>query len=188
VVIPIICGIDYSLTCTGLALMSQLRDGPVKLTTGTVTSKGTRAASLPDRHERITTIGKEILHFAGKAELAVIEGLTPGAKGGSPVDRFAGWWFVVGGLIRRGVPVAVVAPTSLKLAIAGKGNADKAAVAVAVERLWPDTEITSSDVSDAVGLAHLGAVAWGWDVSTLERHRQVKWTEWPGEPVEGEAA
>lgn len=178
--IKMIVGIDLSLTCTGLALMSQLQGGAVKLSTGTCTSKGKRAASIPDRHERLVTLGKDILHFAGRAELAVIEGPTPGVKGGSPVDRHGLHWFVMGGLIRRGVPVAVVAPTSLKLAIAGSGRADKAAVAAAVMKLWPATEITSSDVSDAVGLAHLGAVAWGWDVSTLQRHLDVKWTEWPG--------
>jgi len=185
--LPLIVGIDYSLTCTGLAIITKTSTG-CKLTTSTVTSKGSRDASLPDRHERITQIGKDVLHFAGRADLAVIEGVTPGAKGGSPVDRFAGWWWVVGGLIRRGVPVAIVAPTSLKLAIAGKGNADKAAVAAAVMGLWPDVEISSSDVSDAVGLAHLGAVAWGWDVKTLTRHTEVKWTYWPGEEAADDAA
>jgi len=173
-----VCGIDYSLTCTGIAIATLLANGQVKMNTSTVTSKGKRAASLVDRHARITQIGQDILHHARVADLVVIEGMTPGAKGGSPHDRAAGWWWVVGGCIRAEVPVAVVAPTSLKLAIAGSGRADKASVAVALSRLWPDVDVTSSDVSDAVGLAHLGAVYLNWPITTLERHRQVKAT-WP---------
>jgi len=180
---PRVVGLDLSLTCTGIGILTQTRQG-VKLSTGTATSTGKRAASLVDRHSRLTTLGADIMHHARGADLAVIEGPTPGVKGGSPIDRHALWWFVVGGLIRREVPVAVVSPTALKLAIAGKGNADKAAVAVAVERLWPGADVTSSDVTDAVGLAHLGAVALGWDVPELERHRQVKWTDWPEFGVE----
>lgn len=182
-----IVGLDLSLRCTGVGILTQTRQG-VKLSTGTVTSTGKRDATLPQRHARLTELGRDILHHAGRAVLAVVEGPTPGVKG-SPVDTYALHWFVYGGLIRRGVPVAVVSPPALKLAIAGSGKADKAAMAVAVTRVWPDTDVTSSDVSDAVGLAHLGAVALGWDVPSLERHRQVKWTEWPefGVPEEGVA-
>lgn len=172
-----VCGIDYSLTCTGIALCVETSRG-TRMVTDTLTSKGKRDATLVDRHARITELSKAIVHHAALSDLVVIEGLVPGARGGSPHDRAAGWWWVVGGLIRREVPVAVVAPTSLKLAIAGSGRADKAALAVALMRCWPDVDVTSSDVSDAAGLAHLGAVRLGMDVPTLERHRQVK-ARWP---------
>lgn len=172
-----VIGIDFSLQCTGVAVCVETKRG-THMATSTVTSKGKRAASVVDRHARLTQLGQEILHHAGVADLVVIEGMIPAMKGGSPTDRSAGWWFVVGGCVRREVPVAVVSPTSLKLAIAGKGNADKAALAVALMRLWPDVDVTSSDVSDAAGLAHLGAVWLGMDVPTLERHRTVK-AEWP---------
>jgi Holliday junction resolvasome RuvABC endonuclease subunit len=170
-------GVDLSLTCTGVAVCVETSRG-IKMVTSTVTSKGKRAASLVDRHERLTELGNDILHHAGMCDLVVIEGPFTGTKGGSPIDRHALFWFVAGGLIRREVATAVIAPTSLKLAIAGKGNADKAAVAVALARLWPDVDVTSSDVSDAAGLAHLGAVWLGMDVPTLERHKTVK-AEWP---------
>jgi len=39
--------------------------------------------------------------------------------------------------------------------------------------------IGSDNEVDAVACAHLGAVALGWPVVTLARHRDVKWTEWP---------
>lgn len=176
-----VAGIDLSLTCTGVAVCVENSAGTA-MTTETVTSKGVRAATLVDRHARLVKLADEIIAYAGRCDLAVIEGpFVSGTKGGSPIDRCALFWFVAGGLIRREVPVAVVTTTSLKLAIAGKGNADKAAVAVAVMRLWPDVDVTSSDVSDATGLAHLGAVWLGLDVPTLERHRTVK-AEWPADP------
>ena len=171
-------GLDLSLTCTGAAVITQRVSGDCVANTTTVTSCGRRGDTLVDRHARLTTLGAEIVRSATPADLVVVEGPVTGTRGGSPLDRYALWWFVVGGLIRREVPVAVVAPASLKLAIAGSGRADKAAVAVALARLWPDVDVTSSDVSDAVGLAHLGAVHMGWPVTTLERHRQVK-VAWP---------
>jgi len=67
---------------------------------------------------------------------------------------------------------------ALTLAIARSGKADKAALAVALTRLWPQADVTSSDCCDAVGLAHLGAVRLGWDVPTLQWYRACK-AEWP---------
>jgi Holliday junction resolvasome RuvABC endonuclease subunit len=172
-----VAGLDLSLTCTGIAICVETSRG-TNMVTDTSKSKGKRAASMIDRHARLTELGNGILHHAAVCDLAVIEGLFTGPKAGSLTDRAALFWFVAGGLIRREVPVAIVPPTSLKLAIAGAGNADKAALAVALMRLWPDVDVTSSDVSDAAGLAHLGAVWLGMDVPTLERHRTVK-AEWP---------
>lgn len=196
----LIVGIDLSLQCTGIAILTETQMCGIKLTTGVIPSTGKRKDTLITRHDRLTTIGQEVLHYCpGPGTLpadtwlsvvgidqeevddafAVIEGTTPGQAGGSVVDRYALWWFVVGGLIRRGVPVAVVGPSSMKKAITGNGRADKAAVAGKIKDLYPDLVITSSDVADACGLAHLGAVALGWDVKALASHRQVKWTEWP---------
>lgn len=172
-----VVGLDLSLTCSGIAICVETRTGH-RMLTETIKSKGKRAALIPDRHARITELGRDILHHAAVADLVVIEGPFAGTKGGSPIDRFALWWWVVGGLVRREVPVAVVSPTSLKLAIAGKGNCDKAALSASLVRLWPEVDVTSSDVADAAGLAHLGAVWLGWPVTTLERHRAVK-AEWP---------
>jgi crossover junction endodeoxyribonuclease RuvC len=171
-----VVGLDLSLTSSGIAIITETHRG-LKIATSTVTSKGKRAASVVDRHARLTEIGAGVLHHAGQVELAVIEGPFSGPNG-SAIDRHALWWFVVGGLIRREVPVAVVAPTSLKLAIAGKGTADKAALSGALARLWPDLVVGSADEADAAALAHLGAVWMGWPVTTLERHKQVR-AEWP---------
>jgi hypothetical protein len=34
-------------------------------------------------------------------------------------------------------------------------------------------------VADALAAAHVGAVALGWNVPTLARHSDVKWSEFP---------
>jgi Holliday junction resolvasome RuvABC endonuclease subunit len=174
-----VVGLDLSLTCTGIAVCMENGRG-VSMASRTVTSTGRRSATLPERHSRLTALGADIVHSASTADLVVVEGLfNAGASAGALVDRAALFWFVVGALVRREVPVAVVAPSALKLAMTGSGKADKAALATALVRLWPETDVTSSDVSDAAGLAHLGAVALGMGVPVLERHRRVKWTEWP---------
>lgn len=174
-----VVGLDLSLTRTGVAVVTRLSGGTCRATALTVTSTGRTRASIVDRSRRVAELAEEILHSARMAELVVVEGMfAVGAKGGALIDRAGLFHRVVSGLVRADVPIALVAPTSLKLAIAGKGNADKAALAVALTRLWPDVDVTSSDVSDAMGLAHLGAVHLGWPVQTLERHRQCK-AEWP---------
>jgi len=178
-------GLDLSLTCTGIAICLETSRG-TKMVTDTITSKGKRAASLVERHARLTELGNGILHHAGVCDLAVIEGLFTGPKAGSLIDRAALFWFVAGGLIRREVPVAIVPPTSLKLAIFGSGKADKVQLALAVQRLWPDFD-GNADMADAAGLAHLGAVWLGMDVPTLERHKTVK-AEWPERTTELEGA
>lgn len=175
-----VVGIDFSMTKCGVAVATR-HDTETLMHGDVVMSAGHLRDSIPDRHRRLTAHARGILDLALAADLAVIEGPSFGSLGGSQLDRYAGWWFVVGGLVRREVPVAVMSPSSVKLAIAGKGNADKAAVASAVTRLWPDVEIGSSDLSDAIALAHLGCVHLGWDVPTLERHRQVK-AAWPAFP------
>lgn len=172
-----VVGLDLSLTKSGIAIVVATSRGTT-LVTDTIASKGTRAASLVDRHARITTLGRDILHHAAVSDLVVIEGLFTGPKAGSLIDRAALWWWVVGGLIRREVPVAVVSPMSLKLAIAGSGKADKVQVALALAKLWPDADLGNNDSADAAGLAHLGAVWLGMEVPTLARHRDVK-AEWP---------
>lgn len=172
-----VIGLDLSLASTGVARISSAG----QLTTQVVESKGKRADTLVDRHHRLTAMTSRILAWDVPPSLAVIEGCVAVA-GGSSLDRHALWWNVVAGLMERNVPVAVIAPSSLKKAIAGHGRADKVAVAMAISRMYPadQDQLTGNDVADAAALAHLGAVRLGWDVNALERHKElVKFTVWP---------
>jgi crossover junction endodeoxyribonuclease RuvC len=169
-----VSGVDFSLVACGVANVTAAGE----MVTHVVKSAGKRADSLVDRHQRLTHHAAQIVEAVGYADLAVIEGPSFGSVGGAQFDRYAGWWFVVSRLIEREVPVAVMPPASLKLAIADHGRADKAAMASAITRMYPDITVFSSDISDAMGLAHLGAVRLGWPVKTLERHRKAK-CMWP---------
>lgn len=177
----LIVGVDLSLTKTGIGIVTRTVDGRCVLSHGICTSEGKRADLIPQRYARLSQLGADILRYAAnpKTVLVVIEGIVGGPAQGSSMDRHALHWFVMGGLVRKDIPIAIIAPTSLKKAITDNGRADKVAVSSAMHRLWPDLDAPSSDVTDAVALAHLGAVALGWDVKTLERHKDVKWTEWP---------
>lgn len=185
-------GIDLSLTCTGIATITaegdryqletaHIRSAPIK---SGVDVKGKPRETVLDRNHRLTDLTQRITRHGIGADLVVIEGLIPTGPVRGVQDIPALWWFVVSDLCAVGVPVAVISPTSMKHAIVGprpkgSGTIDKVEVALAVRKLWPDSELGNSDTADASGLAHLGAVRLGWSVPTLERHRDVKFTEWP---------
>ena len=151
-----IAGVDLSLTSTGVATITSTMTN-----VWTIPTKGKRADPLSDRGVRLRGIADQVLQLTAAADLVVIEGPGYGAPGGSTWDRAGLWWLVVSRLQRLDVPVVVVAPTTRAKYATGKGNADKAAVAVAVAKLFPALEINNSDEADSLALAHLGAVGRG---------------------------
>ncbi|MGQ0533276.1 MAG: crossover junction endodeoxyribonuclease RuvC [Caulobacteraceae bacterium] len=54
---------------------------------------------------------------------------------------------------RRGLAVAEYAPTTIKKAIVGSGNADKTQISFMVRRLLPTAGEVSADAADALGVA-----------------------------------
>jgi Holliday junction resolvasome RuvABC endonuclease subunit len=187
-----IVGIDLSLASAGVAIVTETSRG-CRLDTEVFKSRPTRTGppgkggkpteTLRDRYTRMRDHSATVVHHAARADLVVIEGLVH-TPGGAVVDRTALWWIVVGACMRRDVPVAVASPTAMKRVIVGprpkgSGPVDKVEVALAVQRLWPDARLGNNDTADAAGLAHCGAVALGWPVETLARHRTMVWTDWP---------
>lgn len=185
-------GIDLSLTSAGVAVVTETDRG-IKLNTeifksqpirtGPPGKNGKPSETLRDRYTRMRDHSATVIHNAATADFVVIEGLI-NAPGGGIQDRTALWWIVVGALMRRDVPVAVASPTAMKRVIVGprpkgSGPVDKVEVALAVQKLWPDSTLGNNDTADAAGLAHCGAVALGWPVETLERHKTMVWTNWP---------
>lgn len=184
-----VVGLDLDLAKCGIGIVTyrperndccvaaQRLTAPLRKT-GPPDAKGKPTESLTDRHARIVDIAETACATALIAELVMIENKFAGSPGGKSIDRHGAYWYVVGRCLRKGIPVVEIAPTSLKLAIAGDGRADKAKVSGALARLWPDLVVESEDEADALGLAHLGAVWLGWPVTALERHHQVK-ASWP---------
>lgn len=162
-----VVGIDLSLTATGVA---RIGSGGVEL--GTVKSQTTGDA-LADKVGRLRAIRDEVCDWCIGARLVMIEGPSYGSQG-SAVHQIAGnWWLVVSELVSNGWPVGVVSPGQVKKFAAGRGNADKAAVAIGVARLWPDVEPADNNQADALVLASIGAQYVGLAVPRRAHHAKI---------------
>lgn len=170
-------GLDYSLTNSGIATLTRRVDGSCAMSTTTVRSTGRLSDTLPMRRQRLVTLATDVVQHMAVCDLVVLEGIVP--TKGPMLDRYGALWLILDRLICAETPIAVMAPKSAKKAITGDGRADKALMSRHVTKLWPDLETSNEHEADAAGLAHLGGVALDWPIPTLERHKQVKWTEWP---------
>lgn len=171
----VVVGVDPSLTATGIAGAGHALCWAI-----THPSKGHNADTLAERDKRLARITDTVAEHASGARLVVIEGpaLSRGA-GSSTWDRAGLWWRIVHRLHAAEIPVAVCPPSTRCKWATGRGNADKAAVAVAVARMWPAATLDDDNQADALALATMGMQ---WAESTfyrLERHsvalRAVKW-------------
>ena len=163
-----VVGLDLSLTSTGMARFA----GGQLVEVANARSKGKRADSVYDRFLRLNRLENEVLTFAvdDLPDLVVVESPSFGSKGGSAHDRSGLWWQIVSGVLREGVALATVAPTTRAKYATGSGRADKDVVmAHVIERYVKDgtPRIVNDDQADAVALAAMGC-------------------RWLGEPVEPE--
>jgi hypothetical protein len=186
----IVCGLDLSLTSAGIAV---LRDGrPVLITH--VGHPGRNGASYQDRSRRVRSQCQAILRvllpyfdhgwndpaFPPSVDLTVIEGPSYGSQFGSEFDRAALWHGVYGALEAKRVPIAVIAPNSLKLWFTGNGAASKTDMTNTAMGRFVEP-ISTSDEADAVALATAGAhwlgdpVPWDPCERSLEGLSKVEW-------------
>jgi crossover junction endodeoxyribonuclease RuvC len=172
-----VLGMDLSLTATGLAAV--LSDHSFH--TRSVKTVGRRGDSLADRERRIHSIVHDVVSFAEfhGADLAVIEGPSIMSKGGSNWDRAWLWGEAVSAL--GAANIAVAAPTVVKKWATGRGNADKASVAVGVARLWDQFECESDNEADALALASMGSQRMRMGVVPVRSHHEAALlkVEWP---------
>lgn len=148
----IIAGIDPSLTSTGVAVIRS----PERVETSTVTSKPPKAGTetVRTRFERMERLAGSILDLVESADVVGIESPAYGMRNAGKVhDRSGLWWWIVGQLEARGVPVVEVSPPSRTMYATGKGNAGKDLVLVTAAATYKQAEITGNDVADAVVIA-----------------------------------
>lgn len=148
----IVAGIDLSLARTGLAVVRS----PERVETSTVVSKPpkTGTETLRSRFERMETITTDVLESIRGAELVGIEAPAYGMRNAGKVhDRSGLWWWIVGQLEARGVPVVEVTPPSRMMYATGKGNAGKDLVLVTAAATYKQAAITGNDIADAVVIA-----------------------------------
>lgn len=144
-----IYGLDLSLTATGLAALAP--EGVL-----TVMTFGTPAKMTVEA--RLTEMARQVDARLVAPELVVIEGLAFGANDPSAHERAALHYIVRCNLWSDETPVLVVAPSSLKKFITGKGSAKKEMVILEVFKRW-GVSVKDNNEADAAGLAYLGA-AW----------------------------
>jgi crossover junction endodeoxyribonuclease RuvC len=158
-----IVGLDVSLTSTGVAQLGY--------TDGLWTHHLYRIRTGPHRKGDYVALWERMRHIRAECgtavdgvDLVVMEGPSFASVGAASKDLVGLWWVVYDRLARGGHDVVVVPPSTLKRWATGKGNADKAAVGVAIGRIWPDVDLPGNDVVDALGLASIGAQVYGLDV------------------------
>lgn len=153
---PNVLGLDTGLAKLGAARITQ---------TGLVDAWPGSSESLPDDADpaeqaaRMRTVIRWAVRRADvNTILAMVEELPRATEYGGHDERAHILWAIVDQLTRNGVPVALVNPKTMKSRVAGNGNATKADVRSAVNRIWPGQGLLriSDDASDAVGLATLG--------------------------------
>lgn len=189
----IVCGLDPSLTNTGIGVLCDGRPARLhSLGHGTPNGKtyGHRSDRIVSQCRAVISWLDEhlqgplgVLPLSKRIDLAVVEGPAYGANLPSNHDRAGLWWGLYSTLRARRIPIAVVAPKTRALWATGSGNADKATVLATVRGWWPDTRILNHDIADALVLAAIGAFHAGdpMPFQVRERHSanlaDVQWPE-----------
>lgn len=147
-----VCGLDISLTGTGVATLGG---------TTCIRTKGRRADSIADRRARQKHIVTRVLDEVGTVDLACVEGPSHASMGQAGHHDLSGlWWCIVGALVDRDIPIAVIPPMSRAKYATGKGNSRKAVVMDAAQKRYgailPNDNEADALVLRAMGLHWLG--------------------------------
>lgn len=147
-----VLGIDPSLRCTGIALVT--RGGDVVASRFPTKPAGT----LAEQQEQVRYIVGSVLRAVPMTlDLTVIEEpYVPQHAAGEVVVRSWVYGLLVDQLMQRGPVAKVSAKTRAKYA-AHNGNADKKAVEAAIREAFPNIPIRDNNEADAIALAAMGA-------------------------------
>ncbi len=177
-----VVGIDPSLAATGLAIIPTDVRGTAAITLG---RKGQAGEGWGQRSDRIVAQVRRVCsQVPDHTRLVVIESMPQRMAKPLPSfgDRWAVWFGIYSTLRSRGIPVAVVMPSTRALWATGKGNAKKAEVLSAVREQWSPLRIRDDNQADALVLASMGAHHLGWPLpfETKPRHTTgLEAIEWP---------
>lgn len=151
----IVCGIDPSLTSTGIAILIQ---GQPELITHTGIP-GHDVDNYQTRSRRVRAVCRSVLQrLPVHPDLVVIEGPAYAAQHGSVFDRSGLWHGIYGGADAKQMPLAVCAPQTRAKWATGKGTATKSDVLAVTRQWWPFQRIANDNEADALVLAMIGAL------------------------------
>lgn len=160
-----ICGLDQSLTSFGLVTATDEFAGRWTINLHRIMPGKLRG------DERLDYLMTEVVQRCEGAHLAVVEGLTYGAKGDSLLELAGLLTMTRHTLWTMGVPYAVMNPTLVKMWATGDHQADKIAMVTAAIRRFPDLDIDSHDVADALWLCAAGCEHAGRPLAQMPKDR-----------------
>ena len=190
----IITGLDLSLTGSGVATVHTTAAGRVIA----VEEYGTKPTlhDLESRSIRLRKVAAPIICACEFSDVVAIEDLFMGQGTGAQLDRAGLWWIVVNSLCASGIPVVAITNNHLKMWCLGKGGGqgtDKTHILAATIKRYPDVNITSDNVADALNLAAMAAHFYGhptvpMPATNLRALAGVKmWPNLPNHPIERNA-
>lgn len=144
-------GLDLSLSCTGIAIVSLRTKEPV-LITSIKTKQNKQLNEYNDHKERlkiITDTYDELINTYPVHAVAIEYPFVKFNKSTKAVMKVHGVtqrWFY-------NYPQYFYAPTTIKATITGNGQAKKEIVEQVLKRMFPNTKFKNSDESDALGVA-----------------------------------
>lgn len=151
----IVAGIDLSLSNTGYAVLNS--ESGYLLTSGLIKTKPTET-NLEELARLRTIVEKimELLH-TGDVRLVAIEGIAFMARNSTALAQLAGLNYLLrNALFLSNIPFVIVAPTSLKKFVTGKGNGPKDNIMLEIFKRW-GVSISDNNIADAYGLAKIAA-------------------------------
>lgn len=160
-----VLGVDLSLTGTGCVILEKDKVVVEKLI------KTKPAKNLIQETDRLMEIRDSIpLEFNGeRVSLVVIEGLAFMAHFTSALTQLAGLNYMLRArLLDAAIPFVVVAPTTLKKFITGRGNAQKNELMLEVYKRW-GVPFANDNLCDSYGLAQIGLAVLNQASNTLTK-------------------
>ncbi|AYP69995.1 RuvC-like Holliday junction resolvase [Mycobacterium phage CRB2] len=180
---PLVLGIDTSLTATGLCQVAfqglDNSGAPVGLVMRTATVSAPPPAKNGDRSKRaMARRVNRLLEQIGEAlddhrpDLIAMEALAYAAKGEGVWVLPWIWGRVIELCEERDIPLIVVGTSQLKKYVVGKGagpGTDKDSVMLAVAKRWPQAEVSNNNEADATAVASIGCRYLGYPIEQLPK-------------------
>lgn len=161
-----VVGLDLSLTSTGIA--RTLADGERFALVHTITSSGCKTDTWEQRHRRLGRIAVDVAECVPQRTLVMLEAPSYASATGSQHDRSGLWWMTYTKLSWiEDVTIVPVPPAVRAKYATGKGNASKDAVLAAAVRRYPDIDVSSNDIADAVILMAIGCRLLGHPIDDM---------------------
>lgn len=165
----VIVGIDPSLTGTGIVVLDD----------GSITSKKLIKTKPNDggpqgEIERLLTIKAQIQEVIEQVrpKLVLMEGLAFSARNTTALMQLAGLSYLIREYLAvRKIPFVIVAPTTLKKFVTGKGNGPKDIVILETYKRY-GISFLDNNLCDAFGLAQCGLAVLGDSKEKLPAHQQ----------------